>query len=135
MNFVPFCGYSSSLPRQRIRPNLEVHDLAFSALSAFDMPHEVGTVIRPEPAAFPAGVRIVDAPVHTARIESEGIRNAQLDPLICLRIERQHRVGIGSGGERSIFSESRYVVLIHPIVIVKVRRNLSTLQLRTIGLI
>src|SRR5207237_8717746 len=52
-----------SLSGEWVRPNLEVHNLAFSALSTFDMPNEVGTVIGPEPATFPAGVRIDRAPV------------------------------------------------------------------------
>ena len=48
------------LSRERIRPNLEVHDLALRALAALGMPDVVGAVVGPEPAALPSGVRIVD---------------------------------------------------------------------------
>src|ERR1041385_1399163 len=53
------------LPRHWVRANLEVCDLALRALPAFNMPDEVGAVVRPEAAALPAGSRVVDAAIHT----------------------------------------------------------------------
>src|SRR5439155_12910900 len=82
-----------------------------------------------------SAVRIVDASVHAAGVEPERIGYAQLGPLFGLRVQRQQCIGIGPGGKRRIGSESRYVVLIDPVVIVEVGRNLGPLQLGTIGLI
>src|SRR5262245_34616454 len=75
-----------SLAGQRIRANLELDDFALRSLSAFDVPHKVRAVVRPERAALPAGessgrIGVVDAGVHTARIEAERIGNAHRDPL------------------------------------------------------
>src|SRR6267142_3493114 len=80
---------SSVLPSQRVRPNLEVHDLPFCTLTAFNMPDEVRAVVRPQSAAFPSAVRVVDAPIHAARVEPQGIRYAELDPLSGLRVQRK----------------------------------------------
>src|SRR5207247_9665766 len=52
--------------RERIRPNLEMRDLALCAFAAFDVPDEMSAVVGPQSAAFPSGVGIVDAAIHTA---------------------------------------------------------------------
>src|SRR5262249_12527658 len=64
----PTCGqgrtYSARSSSQRIRADLELCDLAFRALAAFDVPDEVRAVIRVQRAALPSGVRVIDAAVH-----------------------------------------------------------------------
>src|SRR5438552_12517132 len=88
------------LPRQRIRADLELHDLALRALSAFDMPDKMCPVVRVKRPALPSGASVVDAPVHAARVEAERIRDAQRRPLARLRVEREQRVGIRSCRKR-----------------------------------
>src|SRR5581483_6575469 len=69
------------LPCQRVRPNLELHDLALRAFATFNVPDEMGAVVRVQRAAFPAGVGIVDSCVHAAGVEAERVRNAEIGPL------------------------------------------------------
>ena len=64
------------LVSQRIGTDLELHDLAFSSFSAFDMPDEMRSVVGVERSPFPARIRIVDPPVHAARVKAERIRDA-----------------------------------------------------------
>src|SRR6185295_13720822 len=78
--------FAPPLSRQRIRSQLKVHHFPLGALAAFDMPDEVGAVVRPQPATLPTRARIVDPAIHPARIESERIRNAQRGPLFRLRV-------------------------------------------------
>ena len=54
------------LMRQRIRSNLKLHQITLSAFASLVMPHRVGTVVGPHAPALPAGIRVVDAPIHTA---------------------------------------------------------------------
>src|SRR5262245_64016360 len=70
-----------SLPRQRIRPDLELHHLRQRALAALDVERGALAVGGPDAAAFPARVRIVDAPVHALGIEAERVGHAHTDPL------------------------------------------------------
>src|SRR5215467_7595481 len=120
---------------ERIRPDLELDDLPLRALAAFDVPDEVRAVVRVERAALPSCARVVDAPVHPARIEAERVRNAQFGPVARPRIQCEQRVGVRSGGERCVGAEAGDVVLIHPVVIVEVSGDVRAFQLRTGGLI
>src|SRR6185436_13375397 len=79
---------------ERVRPDLELDDLSFRALPALDVPDEVRAVVRVQATPLPSGAGIVDAAVHAARVEAEGIRHPQRDPLARLRIQREQRVGI-----------------------------------------
>src|SRR5262245_30274870 len=65
-----------SSPRQRIRPDLELHHLRQRALAALEMERRALAVGRPDAAALPARVRIVDASVHAFGVEAERIRHA-----------------------------------------------------------
>src|SRR5215475_10037062 len=62
--------------RQRIRPHLDVHGAGLRALAAFHQPRRAVAVRAPQPAALPAGVRIVDASVQSLGEEAYGIRDA-----------------------------------------------------------
>src|SRR5437016_7477450 len=55
------CVPEIPLFREGIRPGLELHDLLPCPLAAFLVPGCIHRVARPEAAAFPAGMRIVDS--------------------------------------------------------------------------
>src|SRR6202051_491119 len=50
--------------RQRIGPKLNVHGTRHGALAAFLEPGRAVAVRAPQPAAFPAAVRVVDPPIE-----------------------------------------------------------------------
>src|SRR5262245_49222827 len=99
------------------------------------MPHEVGSVVRPQSTVFPGAVRVVNSTVHTTSIESQRIRDAEMDPFFRLSIQSKQRVGVRAGSKRRVLSESAGIVLIDPVVIMEVGRNVRALQLRTVGFI
>src|SRR5262249_41791223 len=65
------------LLRKRIRPALEFHQLARVSLAALRVERRAGCVRRVDSFALPAGVRVVDAAVHTLREETHRIRHAE----------------------------------------------------------
>src|SRR5690606_30012229 len=111
--------------RERIRADLHLDELALRALAALDVPDEVRAVVRVERTSLPAGCRVVDATVHAALIEAERIRHAERQPLAGLRVEREQRVRVRPGRERRVLAEARDVVLIDPVVIVEVGRDIG----------
>src|SRR3984893_252718 len=58
--------------RQRIGPKLDVHGARHRALAAFLEPGRAVAIGAPQPAAFPAGVRIVDPTIEALGIEESG---------------------------------------------------------------
>src|SRR5262249_51527455 len=50
-----------------------------------------------------------------------------------LRVEREQRIRIGSCCERRVLAESGNVLLVYPIEVLEVRRNIRAFQLRTVG--
>ena len=94
------------LASQRIRADLELHDLALGTLAAFDVPHEVCAVVGVQRTALPPSVRIIDASVQTAAVEAQRIRNAERGPLLRRRIQRQQRVAVGTGGDRDVLPQA-----------------------------
>ena len=60
------CAALMRLVGERVGADLELHQLALGALAAFDVPHEVGAVVRVEPATPPARLGIIDTAVETA---------------------------------------------------------------------
>src|SRR5580700_8870184 len=123
------------LAGQRIRPHLELHDLAFGALPAFNVPDEVGTVIGIESSAFPAGIGIIDTGIHTARVEAQWIGDAEVGPLLGLGIEGDQGVGIRAIGKGYVYAQAYDVMLVDPIVVMEVSWDVRAFQLRTLGLI
>src|SRR4029434_7538640 len=77
----PPCDSVPSSPRQRIRPDLELHHFRQRALAALDVERRALTVGRPDATALPARVRIVDASVHSLGVEAERVGYAHVDPL------------------------------------------------------
>src|SRR5205823_13931342 len=69
---------AGSLARERVRTQLELHDLARRPLAAFHVEGCARTDGRPQASAFPAGGWVVDAPVHPLRVEAEWVRHAQI---------------------------------------------------------
>src|SRR5262245_14841761 len=124
-----------TLPRQRIRPDLELHHLRQRALAALEMKRSALAVSRPDAAPFPAGVGIVDASVHALRIKPERVGHAHVHPLAVN--QREDRLVGVSGGHRRIGAEARHVELIDPGVIARLdaARLFEILELRTRELI
>src|SRR5579864_373787 len=123
MPVLPSVLYSTALASQRIGPQLEFHDFALCTLTAFYVPDEVRPIVGVERAALPSDIGIVDAAVHPARVESKRIRNAEIRPLLGLRVERNQRIGIGSCSKGRVRAQSYYVVLIHPVVVMEIGGN------------
>ena len=69
---------------QRIGTELELDGHGPHALAALDKPRRAVAARRPQSAALPAGIRIVDAPVEALGIEADRIRHAQRDHLAVL---------------------------------------------------
>ena len=130
------CALSSrnpSLARQRIGSDLELHGLAERSLPSFRVPDQVRAVIGPEPTAFPTRRRIVDSAIEPAMIEAERVRHAQRRPVAGLGIEHQQCVGVRTRRDRRVRAEARDVVLVDPVVVVEVGRNVRALEARTVG--
>src|SRR5262245_58686158 len=58
------------------RPHLELHNLRSCALAAFLVPGRVHRVARPEPAALPAGFRVVDPSGRVTGSKTQRVRYA-----------------------------------------------------------
>src|SRR5262249_36161749 len=105
--------------RQRIRPHLDMNRARFRALAAFHQPRRAVAARTPEPAAFPARARIVDAPVEALGKETERIGNAQHDHLPVL--EADGAFGEVGGGDRNVLAEADRGVMIDPGVVARLR--------------
>src|SRR5881628_26745 len=103
--------------RERIGAELELHDLARRPLAAFDVEGRSCGVGRPQPLTLPAGVRIVDAPVHPFGVEAHGVGNAKDDELPVHQGE-QRLVGV-PGADRHVASQPEGVELIDPGVVAR----------------
>ena len=111
-----FSGRRASV-RERIGAQLEVHDDGLLALAAFHEPRRPVPAGRPQPAALPAGVRIVDAPVEPLGVEAQRVRHAQQDHLAVL--ERDQAVVEVGGRHRHVLAEPERVVLVDPGVVAR----------------
>src|SRR5205809_2745627 len=100
-----------------------MHDDRLLALAAFHEPRRAIAARRPEPAALPPGLWIVDASVESLRVEAERIRDAHHDHLPVLETD-QPVVEI-SGRHRHVFAEPERVVLIDPRVVARLRAVLA----------
>src|SRR5262245_45021423 len=77
-----FCARDTTLivsPRQRVGAELEFQHLAGLPLAAFDMIRRAAGVGRPDPAALPATIGIVNAPIEPLGMEAHRIGHAQRD--------------------------------------------------------
>src|SRR6266513_2923159 len=87
---------------ERIGTQLDVHRARLRALAAFHQPWRAIAARAPEPASLPAGVRIVDAPVHPLGEETHWVRNAQHDHLPVL--ERDEAAVQVAGGDWNVLA-------------------------------
>src|SRR5580692_2877801 len=102
-------------PRQRIRAHLEVHDLRRVLLAAFQVERRAVAGVRPDAAAFPAGIRIVDPAIEALRPEAHRIGHDHVDQLAILEGD-QRRILI-AGGNGHVLAEAERVVLVDPGVV------------------
>src|SRR5438128_1311147 len=102
---------------QRIGPDLDMHGARFRALAALHQPGCAVAARTPEPAAFPARARIVNAPVEALGKEAERIGNTQHYHLPILEGD-EAVVEVGCG-DRNVFAEADRVVVIDPGVVAR----------------
>src|SRR5467141_4781802 len=95
---------------QGVRANLELDHLGQGSLASFHVEWRPVPVGGPQTAAFPAGIRIVDAAVHPLGIEAERIRDTHVDPL-AVHEGHERLVGV-AGGHRYVGAETRGVELV-----------------------
>src|SRR5687767_14069378 len=106
-----------SLPRERIGAKLDVHRARLAAFAAFHQPRRAVAARAPQPAAFPAGVRIVDAPVESLGVNAHRVWNAQQDHPAVLQC---HEAVVEVGGRhRDVLAQAEGIVLVHPCVIAR----------------
>src|SRR6266704_5870663 len=70
--------FSDTSVRERIRTNLDLVDLGPVLRAAFVVEYGARARHRPQPLAFPARVRIVDAAVHELGVETQRIRHTKV---------------------------------------------------------
>src|SRR6266403_354633 len=87
------------------------------ALAAFHEPRRAVSAGRPQPAALPAGRRIVDAPVEALGVKPQRIRHAQHDHLAVL--ERDESVVEVARRHWHVLAETERVVLVDPRVVAR----------------
>src|SRR5262245_47559182 len=102
---------------QRIGPQLDMHGARLAALAALHQPRRAIAVGAPQPAALPAGVGVVDAPVEAFGIKAHRVGDAQRDHLPVL--ERDEAVVEVGGGHGNVLAEPQRVVLVDPGVIAR----------------
>src|SRR5215831_10930822 len=103
--------------RQRVRTDLELDDLRQRSLAGFAMERSPITVGRPQAAAFPAAIRIVDAAVDPLGEEAERIGDNHVDPL-AVHQRHQRLVGVTSR-QRDVVAEAGGVLLVDPGVVAR----------------
>src|SRR6185295_5093254 len=101
----------------------DMHRARLRALAALHQPRRAVAAGAPEPAAFPAGARVVDAPVEALGVEPQRIRDAQHDHLAVL--QRDEAVVQVGGGHRDVLAQPERVVLIDPGVVARLRAVLA----------
>src|SRR3712207_1310577 len=87
-----------ALPRQRIRPELDLVHLAGGSLPPFHVEGRAGADGGPEATPLPARLRVVDAAVQPLGVEPRRVGDAQDDPLPVL--EGEEPLGLVAGVDR-----------------------------------
>src|SRR5215470_1294193 len=109
--------YASASVRERVGPHLDVYGARLGALSAFLKPWRAVPVRAPQPAALPAGIRVIDASVQPLGKKAQRVRDAQHDHLLVL--ERSESVIEIGRRDRDVLAEPHRVVLVHPGVVAR----------------
>src|SRR5262249_25864259 len=103
--------------RQRIGANLNVHRERPRAFAKLVEPGWAVTAGAPKAAAFPAGIRVVDARVQTLCVKSHRVRHPHQDHLSVL--EADETVLQVGGRDRNVLSEPHRVVLVDPGIVAR----------------
>src|SRR5579871_5744300 len=77
----PAAALNPASPRQRVGADLELDHLGLGSLAGLGVERRTVAVRRPDAAALPAGIRIVDTAIHPLGEEAERIRDTHVDPL------------------------------------------------------
>ena len=105
---------------ERIGAHLEMHRHGRHAHAAFLVPWRAVAARRPQAAALPAGIRIVDAAIEALGVEAGRVRHLHDDHLAAG--ERDQAVIEIAGRDRDVVAEPERVVLVDPGVIARTRR-------------
>src|SRR5579883_924966 len=100
---------------QRVRSYLEGDFLAVLALAAFLVPHDGSAIGRLHRLALPAGLRIVDPEVQTARVEAHRVGYAEGHELAGARRQRDNRVRVDRREEVGVLAETHHVEIVRPL--------------------
>src|SRR5215218_3208142 len=110
-------GEAVLLLGQRIRTELKVDSNRPAALAPFPQPGCPVAAGGPQPAALPAGMRVIDAPIKPLGVEAQRVWHPQRDhPAVLERDQAVHEVG---GGHRHILAQPECVVLVNPGVVAR----------------
>src|SRR5947209_4204343 len=101
--------------RKRVRTHLEFEHFGKHALAAFAVEVGARSRCRPDGAALPACIRIVDSPVDILGEESHGIGDAQTHELAV--DQREKLLATIGRGDRHVLPEAERVVEIDPDII------------------
>ena len=89
----------------------------FELFQTFLQPRRPVAVRAPQPAALPAGIRIIDPPVQSLGKKAQWVWDAQHDHLPVL--ERDEAVIEVGCRDRDILTQAYRIVLVHPGVIAR----------------
>src|SRR6266446_4018089 len=108
----PICERSV---RQRVRTKLELDDLGRRSLAGFTMEWWPVAVRRPQTAALPAAIRIINAAIDPLGEEAQRIGHPHVDPLA---IDERHQGLVGvAGRQRHVVAKAERVLLVDPGVV------------------
>src|SRR5580692_12586288 len=93
-------------------------NLRYSAFAGFAVKWRARSPRRPDSLALPAGLRIVDPPVHSFSEKPQGIRYAHHHPLAVH--QRDQRIGGVAGQDGRVLAEPEGIELVHPVVVMGV---------------
>src|SRR5437879_465672 len=110
-------GDRPQLPRQRVRPQLDLHRLVAHLLAALVVEQRAGARGGPQGAAFPAGLRVVDAAVDVLREQARGIGQPEREELAVG--ERVDRVAQVAHRDRHVPAEAQDAEPVHPDVVAR----------------
>src|SRR6266480_3862266 len=123
------CVFGVASVRQRIGANLDVHRERPRAFAKLVEPGCAVTAGTPEAAAFPAGIRVVDAPVQTLSVEAHRVRHPHQDHLSVLETDKPI-LEVG-GRDRNVLAEPDRVVVVDPGVVARLGASvLKTFEAR-----
>ena len=75
-------SHSHALLRERVGPDLKMHDDRLRTFTAFLQPRCAVAFRYPDAAAFPACARIIDAALETFRVKAQRVGNTQRDEFV-----------------------------------------------------